>query len=130
MRVGQEIVFSPVGIVADVLALSRDKTERLEAVFGNEVAFKVKSPRCDRPQRGMVVGDPDRDPPQECLSFIAEMVILDHPGEIHAGYKSLCICHKACVPCRFDALIQRTDYRQGKRVIDSPEWIQKAMGLS
>ena len=74
---------------------------------------------------GDVFGQMNIDPPTECVSFIAQIIIHNHPGKIRAGYEPILHCCTAHVPCKFEKLIQRIDLRHGKKVTENPEWIQK-----
>ena len=40
--------------------------------------------------------------------------MLNHPGEIHAGYQPVLDCHTAHVACKFDEIRQKIDRRSGK----------------
>ncbi|EAX95798.1 elongation factor 1 alpha [Trichomonas vaginalis G3] len=96
-----------------------------EALPGDNIGFNVKNVSTADVKRGYVVGDTKRDPPVECASFTAQMIISNHPGKIHAGYQPVFDCHTAHIACKFDKLIQRIDRRHGKKATENPEYIQK-----
>ena len=96
-----------------------------EAGPGDNVGFNVKNVSVSDIKRGFVCGNVKENPPIECASFTAQMVISNHPGKIHAGYQPVFDCHTAHIACKFDTLIQRIDRRHGKKVTEEPEWIQK-----
>ena len=84
-----------------------------EAISGDNVGFKVKVPASDI-KLGLVCGEQACDPPAECINFTVQMIIFNHPGKIHTCYQTAFDCHTAQV-----------DRRQGKKVTEDPEWIQK-----
>lgn len=48
------------------------------------------------------------------------MIILNHPGEIRAGYSPVLDCHTAHIACKFQELLQRIDRRSGKTLDENP----------
>nr|BAM14416.1 elongation factor-1 alpha [Spirotrichonympha leidyi] len=125
MKPAQNIVIAPAGIVTDVKSIEMHHTQLPEAVPGDVIGFNVKGIPASDIKRGFVVGDVSRDPPKQCVSFEAQMIISNHPGKIHAGYQPVFDCHTAHIACKFAKLVQRIDRRHGKKVTEEPEWIQK-----
>ena len=52
------------------------------------------------------------------------MIILNHPGEIHAGYTPVLDCHTAHIACKFKELESKIDRRSGKKLEDSPKFVK------
>jgi elongation factor 1-alpha len=125
MKPGQNIVFAPAGIVTDVKSIDMHHTQLSEAVAGDNIGFTVKGITARDIKRGFVVGETARDPPVQALSFTAQMIIINHPGKIYAGYQPVFDCHTAHIACTFEKLIQKTDRRHGNKVTEEPEWIMK-----
>jgi elongation factor 1-alpha len=111
MKPGQNVVFAPAGIVTDVKSIEMHHTALPEAISGDNIGFNVKGIVQSDIKREYVVGETARDPPAQCLSFTAQMIISNHPGKIHAGYQPVFDCHTAHIACKFEELIQRTDRR-------------------
>uniref|UniRef100_A0A8C2KRT3 Eukaryotic translation elongation factor 1 alpha 1, like 2 n=1 Tax=Cyprinus carpio TaxID=7962 RepID=A0A8C2KRT3_CYPCA len=72
-------------------------------------------------RRGNVAGDSKNDPPQEAASFTAQVIILNHPGQISAGYAPVLDCHTAHIACKFAELKEKIDRRSGKKLEDNPK---------
>ena len=64
-------------------------------------------------RRGNVCGDSKQDPPKEAASFLAQVIVLNHPGQIGAGYAPVLDCHTAHIACKFDTLTEKIDRRTG-----------------
>jgi elongation factor 1-alpha len=95
--------------------------EKAEGVPGDNIGFCVKSTGALRSiKRGHVCGEARRDPPRECENFTAQVIVLNHPGEIRAGYSPVLDCHTTHIACRFDALVEKLDRRTGARTEESP----------
>ena len=50
--------------------------------------------------------------------------MLNHPGEIHAGYSPVLDCHTAHIACKFAELEEKIDRRTNKKVEDNPKMIK------
>ncbi len=48
------------------------------------------------------------------------LVVLDHPDEIHEGYAPLVECHSSHVTCKFTELLAKYDKRTGEVVESAP----------
>jgi elongation factor 1-alpha len=51
-----------------------------------DLGFNVKGVSVKDIHRGNVAGDSKNNPPAETESFIAQVVIINHPGEIRENY--------------------------------------------
>ena len=53
-----------------------------------------------------------------------QVIVLNHPGEIHAGYQPVLDCHTAHVACKFAVLQQKIDRRSGKVLEENPKMVK------
>ncbi len=72
-------------------------------------------------RRGFVCGDAKIDPPASVESFLAQVIILNHPGEIFPGYSPVLDCHTAHVSCTFEEIVAKIDRRNGKELEEAPK---------
>ena len=72
-------------------------------------------------KRGNVASDSKNDPAKKSASFNAQVIVLNHPGEIRKGYQPVLDCHTAHIACRFDELCEKIDRRSGKVMEANPE---------
>merc|ERR1711951_55436 len=75
-------------------------------------------------RRGMVASDSKNDPCKESKTFLAQVIVLNHPGEIHAGYQPVLDCNTAHVACKFAELRQKIDRRSGKVLEEEPKMVK------
>lgn len=121
VRSGMQVVFAPCGVTTEVKSVQMHHEEKAEGVPGDNIGFCVKSTGALRSiKRGHVCGEARRDPPRECENFTAQVIVLNHPGEIRAGYSPVLDCHTTHIACRFDALVEKLDRRTGARTEESP----------
>ena len=72
-------------------------------------------------RRGNVTGDAKNDPPAGADFFNAQVIVLNHPGEIRAGYSPVVDCHTAHIACKFEELLSKMDRRSGKVIEEGPK---------
>jgi len=118
------VVFAPAGVSTEVKSVEMHHESLAEAVPGDNVGFNVKSVSVKEIRRGMVAGDTKNDPPKGCENFHAQVIILNHPGEIHAGYTPVLDCHTAHIACKFNELVEKIDRRTGKATEASPKCVK------
>merc|ERR1712038_1764656 len=91
-----------------------------EGVPGDNVGFNVKNVSVKDIRRGNVASDSKNDPAKESKSFNAQVIVLNHPGEIQKGYTPVLDCHTAHIACKFSELLEKIDRRSGKKIEDAP----------
>ena len=72
-------------------------------------------------KRGNVASDNSNNPAQEAEKITAQIIIMNHPNQICAGYSPVIDCHTAHIASRFDKLLQKIDKRTGKAVEEEPK---------
>jgi len=92
-----------------------------EAKPGDNVGFNIKNVSVKDIRRGNVCGDSKNNPPFETDSFNAQVIVLNHPGQIHAGYAPVLDCHTAHIACKFAELLSKVDRRSGKELEAAPK---------
>merc|ERR1711972_1258984 len=75
-------------------------------------------------RRGNVAGDSKNDPPMQAGTFTAQVIILNHPGQISQGYAPVLDCHTAHIACKFAGLKEKIDRRSGKKLEDNPKCVK------
>jgi elongation factor 1-alpha len=75
-------------------------------------------------RRGNVASDSKNDPAKEAASFNAQVIVLNHPGQIGPGYAPVLDCHTAHIACKFAELIEKIDRRSGKSIEAAPKFVK------
>jgi elongation factor 1-alpha len=57
--------------------------------------------------------------------FSYQVIVMNHPGEIHAGYSPVLDCHTAHIACKFSELKEKIDRRTGKSTEQNPKSLKK-----
>uniref|UniRef100_A0A671T4X2 Elongation factor 1-alpha n=1 Tax=Sinocyclocheilus anshuiensis TaxID=1608454 RepID=A0A671T4X2_9TELE len=121
LKPGLVVTFAPVNVTTEVKSVEMHHEALSEALPGDNVGFNVKNVSVKDIRRGNVAGDSKNDPPQEAASFTAQVIILNHPGQISAGYAPVLDCHTAHIACKFAELKEKIDRRSGKKLEDNPK---------
>merc|ERR1712241_284395 len=125
IKAGMVVTFSPAAVTTGVKSVEMHHETLVEGgVPGDNVGFNVKNVSIKEIKRGMVTSDSKQDPAKESKSFLAQVIILNHPGEIRAGYQPVLDCHTAHVACKFVVLKEKIDRRSGKVLEEEPKIIK------
>lgn len=125
MKPGMTVLFAPVGVTSEVKSIEMHHVSLPEAIPGDNIGFNVKNVSVKEVKRGFVASDAKNDPAKGCASFNAQVIILNHPGHIQAGYSPVVDCHTAHIACKFEELIEKIDRRTGKKTEDHPKSIKR-----
>jgi len=121
LKPGMSVTFAPAMLTTEVKSVEMHH-ESLEAANpGDNVGFNVKNISLKQIRRGMVAGDAKKDPPCKTDYFTAQVIILDHPNKIMAGYTPVLDCHTAHIACRFNKLITLMNKRTGAVIEQNPK---------
>eukprot|EP00736_Rhodelphis_marinus_P013512 Rmarinus@m.24565 len=124
LKPGQVVTFAPAGITTEVKSVEMHHEALTEAVPGDNVGFNVKNVSVKDIRRGNVCGDSKQDPPKECENFEAQVIVLNHPGQIGNGYAPVLDCHTAHIACKFQEIKSKIDRRSGKVMEENPKAIK------
>merc|ERR1712014_277668 len=124
IKAGMVVTFAPAGVTTEVKSVEMHHEQLTEGVPGDNVGFNVKNVSVKEIRRGNVAGDSKNDPPKGCESFNAQVIVLNHPGQVGAGYAPVLDCHTAHIACKFSELLEKIDRRTGKSVEASPKFVK------
>jgi len=124
LKPGMLVSFAPANITTECKSVEMHHTQLEEATPGDNVGFNVKNISVKDVRRGHVVGDSKNDPPKEALTFNAQVIVLNHPNKIQAGYCPVLDCHTSHIACKFDKLLSKIDRRTGKEIEAEPKDIK------
>ncbi len=123
MKPGDKVTFMPSGASGEVKSIEMHHEEIPEAVPGDNIGFNVRGVGKKDVRRGDVMG-PASDPPTVAEEFTAQIVVLQHPSAITAGYTPVFHCHTAQTACTFLSIDKKLDPRTGQVSEENPTFIK------
>jgi len=125
IKAGMVVTFAPVNLTTEVKSVEMHHELLVDGGQpGDNVGFNIKNVSVKEIRRGFVCSDSKNDPAKEAGSFVAQVIILNHPGQIGAGYAPVLDCHTAHIACKFSELIEKIDRRSGKSLEASPKTVK------
>lgn len=124
IKPGMVVKFAPANVTTEVKSVEMHHEQLPEGVPGDNVGFNVKNVSVKDIRRGNVAGDTKNDPPMGAASFTAQVIVMNHPGQIGNGYAPVLDCHTAHIACKFEQLLEKIDRRTGKSVEAEPKFVK------
>ncbi len=123
LKVGMKIHFMPADKVGEVKSIEMHHEQIQAAEPGDNVGFNVRGVDKKDLRRGDVAGPTD-NPPTVAKSFTAQIIVLNHPSVITAGYTPVFHAHTAQVACTFEEIIAALDPKTGAPKPEKPDFLK------
>lgn len=123
LKVNDTLIFEPAGVKGEVRTIEVHHQNIPEAKPGDNVGFNVRGISRSDVRRGDVAGRPD-NPPTVAKEFTAQIVVLQHPTVMTAGYTPVFHCHTASVACQITEIIAKIDPKTGAVLKEKPDMIK------
>merc|ERR1711877_96993 len=94
IKAGMVVTFAPAGVTTEVKSVEMHHEQLAEGLPGDNDGFN------------------------------AQVIVLNHPGQVGAGYAPVLDCHTAHIACKFGELLEKIDRRSGKSIEASPKYIK------
>ena len=127
MKVGDKIIVVPAregnGVTGEVKTIEMHHEQIQKAEPGDNVGFNVRGINKKDIARGDVLGHVD-NVPTVVKEFTAQIVVLNHPTVITAGYTPVFHIHTAQVACQFIEIEKKIDPATGQVLQEKPDFIK------
>merc|ERR1712100_985561 len=124
MKPGIVAQFGPMGQTAEVKCVEMHHEKVDEAFPGDNVGFNVRGLSVTDIKRGYVASDSKKDPAKDTEMFVAQVIVMNHPGQIQNGHAPVLDCHTCHIACKFAKIRNKIDKRTGKEVETEPKFIK------
>ena len=126
MKINDTIIFEPSHVTGEVKSIEIHHQQLPQAIPGDNVGFNVRGVDKSQIRKGDVIGHPD-NPPTVVMptdSFVAQIVVLQHPTVITAGYTPVFHAHTAAIACTIEEISAKIDPKTGQVVQEKPDFIK------
>jgi translation elongation factor EF-1 alpha len=123
IKPGDKVIFMPANKQGEVKSVEMHHESLPSAEPGDNIGFNVRGIAKNDVKRGDVCG-PVSTPPTVAKSFTAQIVVLNHPSVIAAGYKPVFHVHTAQVACRFEEILKTINPKDGTTKEEHPQFIK------
>merc|ERR1712045_1102531 len=124
IKAGMTCQFAPTGLTTEVKSVEMHHESLPSAEPGDNVGFNVKNVAVKDLRRGYVASDSKKEPATGVKSFEAQVIVMNHPGQISNGYSPVLDCHTAHVACKFASIKEKMDRRSGKVLEQNPKFVK------
>merc|ERR1719435_250477 len=118
------VTFAPNQLTTEVKSVEMHHESLPEATPGDNVGFNIKNVSVKDIKRGYVASDSKNKPATGVQDFTAQVIVLNHPGQVSNGYSPVLDCHTAHIACKFAEIKEKVDRRTGKSTEDNPKFIK------
>merc|ERR1712216_330129 len=125
IKPGMVCTFAPSNVTTEVKSVEMHHESMPQATPGDNVGFNVKNVSVKDIRRGNVASDSKNDPAKEANNFTAQVIIMEHPGQISNGYTPVLDCHTAHIACKFLDITEKIDRRTNKKTEDNPKFVKR-----
>lgn len=124
LKTGTVVQFGPMGQKSEVRCVEMHHEKVDEAGPGDNVGFNVKGLAVNELKRGYVASDSKKDPALDTEMFVAQVIVMNHPGQIMNGYTPVLDCHTSHTACKFGKILNKINQRTGKETEVEPKFLK------
>ena len=127
MKIGDKVIVVPAregtGVTGEVKTIEMHHEQVKEAIPGDNIGFSVRGIGKKDIARGDVLGHP-ANPPTVVKEFDAQIIVLNHPTVITAGYTPVFHIHTAQIACQFVGIVKKLNPATGETLEENPDFIK------
>jgi elongation factor 1-alpha len=127
MKVGDKVIIVPAregkGVTGEVKSIEMHHEQMQQAEPGDNVGFNVRGIAKKDIARGDVLGHTDKVP-TIASEFTAQIVVLNHPTVVTAGYTPVFHIHTAQVACQITAIKKKLAPATGQTLQENPDFVK------
>lgn len=123
LKVNDKVIFMPSGATGEVKSIEMFHKQQPDARPGDNIGFNVRGIGKGDVKRGDVCGHVN-NPPTVVKEFTAQIIVLEHPTVITAGYTPVFHCGTASIACKIEEIIAKIDPKTGAVIKEHPDFIK------
>ena len=127
MKIGDKVIVVPArdgkGVSGECKTIEMHHEQVQEAIPGDNIGFSVRGIGKKDIARGDVLGKSD-SVPTLAKEFTAQIVVLNHPSVLTAGYTPVFHIHTAQVACQITELVKKINAATGEVIEENPDMLK------
>lgn len=127
MKVNDQVIVTPAregkGVTGEVKSIEMHHEQLQLAEPGDNVGFSVRGIGEKDIARGDVLGHTN-NPPTVASEFTAQIVVLNHPSVLTAGYTPVFHIHTAQVACTITEIVKKINPATGETLQEKPDFVK------
>jgi len=123
LKIGDKVIFQPSGKTGEVKGIEMFHKKQEKANPGDNIGFNVRGIGKKDVKRGDVAGHVD-NPPTVVKEFTAQIIVLNHPTVMTAGYTPVFHLGTASVACKIEEILAKVDPKTGQVVKEKPDFVK------
>lgn len=123
VKPGDKVIVMPSGKTGEIKTLEEHHIQLQMAKPGNNIGFSIRGLSAEDMSRGDVVGSVT-SPPTVAKSFVAQIVVLNHPTAIPVGYTPVFHVHTVQMSMTLTELRKRMNPKTGVVVEENPKFLK------
>jgi len=128
MKIGDKVIVVPgregKGVEGEVKTIEMHHEQLQQAEPGDNIGFNVRGIGKKDIARGDVLGHVD-NPPTVASEFTAQIVVLNHPTVVTAGYTPVFHIHTSQIACQFTKIEKKLDPATGEVKEENPDFVKR-----
>ncbi|RKY17041.1 MAG: translation elongation factor EF-1 subunit alpha [Planctomycetota bacterium] len=123
LKVGDKVIFQPSGKTGEVKSIEMFHKQQPDAKPGDNIGFNVRGIGKGDVKRGDVCGHLN-NPPTVVKEFTAQIIVLNHPTVMTAGYTPVFHLGTASIACKIEEILAKIDPKTGQVIQEKPDFIK------
>lgn len=124
VKLGMNVIVAPLGLKGVVKSIEANHQSVEEGISGDYVGLNLKGVLSRQIQRGHIVSNAEDHPANAVESITAQVIFMNHPGQVSTGYRPVIDCHTAHVSCEFTHIQAKINRRTGEILEKDPKSIK------
>ena len=124
VKKGQTVLLMPNRKQTEVMAIFQEDNEVNQAYNGDNVRIRLKNVEEEDVSPGFVLSGLKK-PVHAVTKFEAQLVVMDYPSIMCAGYNAVMHAHTACEEVTISALLHKIDKKTGRKSKKPPQFMKQ-----
>jgi elongation factor 1-alpha len=123
LKAGDTLIFEPSGAKGEVKSIEMFHKKQPDAKPGDNIGFNIRGIGKGEVKRGDCAGHV-KNPPTVAKEFTAQIIVLQHPTVMTAGYTPVFHLGTASIACKIEEITAKIDPKTGAVKKEKPDFIK------